>query len=74
MDAIIKNICEALQQEAEVIKSYTDLVTLAADGDSLRTFEINRMDAVEHIQNMTLELTKYVQKSCSNTIGQTEED
>lgn len=61
MDEVIKTICNALQEEAEAVKSNTDrLSVLASHGieTSARAIAKNRLDAVEHIQNLTIELTK----------------
>ncbi len=62
MDEAIKNICQALKEEAEAVISYTDKIssTSAVEGTDaiVRALALNRLDEVEHIQNLTLELTK----------------
>lgn len=62
MDELIKNICVALKEEAEAVISYTDKITSATQagnaGSVSQVFEMIRLDEVEHIQNLTLELTK----------------
>lgn len=62
MDEVIKNICQALKEEAEAVISYTDKIssTSAVEGmdETVQTLALTRLDEVEHIQNLTLELTK----------------
>lgn len=64
MNEVIKNICQALKEEADAVISYTEKMesTLEADGaqSTAQRFEVIRMDEVEHIQNLCLELTKLV--------------
>lgn len=64
MDEVIRNICEALKEEAELVKSYTDKLKstpqIAGAEGAYRTLAISRLDAVEQIQNLTLELTALV--------------
>lgn len=64
MNEVIKNICQALKEEADAVISYTDKMesTLEVDGaqSTAQRFEVIRMDEVEHIQNLCLELTKLV--------------
>jgi len=64
MQDTIKNICNAIQTEAEAVKGYTDKITYPAlDRNNvgvLATFIRNQLDAVEHLQNLTVELTKLV--------------
>lgn len=62
MDEVIKNICNALKEEAESVISYTDRIsaTSAVEGAdaTVQTLALIRLDEVEHIQNLTIELTK----------------
>lgn len=64
MDDLIKTICEALIAEAEAVMKNTERITdtLEFHGpvEAIKTFSINRLDEVEHIQNLTLELTKVI--------------
>ena len=61
MQDTIKNICNALQMEAETVKSYTDKIKFnPTEMDNIgviATFIKNQLDAVAHIQNLTIELT-----------------
>lgn len=64
MDETIKNLCQALKEEADAVISYTDKIAVArniegADG-SLQVMEAIMLDEVEHIQNICLELTRLV--------------
>lgn len=65
MDDVIKNLCKVLQQEAEVVKSYTDLMHQSADMESIQVFAVNRIEAVQHIQKLTLELSNCIQDESS---------
>ena len=62
MDEVIKNICNALKEEAEAVISYTDQIssTSAVEGmdATVLALALIRLDEVEHIQNLTIELTK----------------
>lgn len=62
MDEVIKNICQALKEEADAVISYTDKIystNLTEEAaDTSQVLEKIRLDEVEHIQNLTLELTK----------------
>lgn len=62
MDEVIKNICQALKEEADAVISYTDKIarTSAVEGMDATAMQFGqiRLDEVEHIQNLTLELTK----------------
>ena len=61
MDAVIKNICQALKEEAEAVIESTDRINEIIDtgkhGSVAAIFALNRLDRVGHIQNLTLELT-----------------
>ena len=61
MDAVIKNICQALKEEAEAVIESTDRINEIVDtgkhGSVAAIFALNRLDRVSHIQNLTLELT-----------------
>ncbi len=62
MDEVIKNICNALKEEAEAVISYTDKIsstaTIEGIGATVQVFDLIRLNRVEHIQNLTIELTK----------------
>lgn len=64
MDGVIKNICNALKEEAEAVISYTDKIsaTSAVEGmdATVQALALIRLDEVEHIQNLTIELTKMI--------------
>ena len=64
MDEVIKNICNALKEEAEAVISYTDKIsaTSAVEGmdATVQALALIRLDEVEHIQNLTIELTKMI--------------
>ena len=61
MDAVIKNICQALKEEAEAVIKCTDTIKeVSASGEHgsvAAVFALNRLDRVGHIQNLTPELT-----------------
>lgn len=62
MDEAIKNICQALKEEADAVISYTDKISSTSEIEGMDAtamqFAKIRLDEVEHIQNLTLELTK----------------
>lgn len=62
MDEVIKNICNALREEAEAVSSYTDKISSISDVEGMdatvQALALIRLDEVEHIQNLTIELTK----------------
>lgn len=64
MDNVIKTICDAIQMEAAAVKRYTDSISAVSSQEDNKgiksTFAINRMNAVEHIQNLTIELSKQI--------------
>ena len=62
MDEAIKNICQALKAEADAVISYTDKVSCTSEIEGMEAVTMQfakiRLDEVEHIQNLTLELTR----------------
>lgn len=78
MDEVIKNICNALKEEAEAVINYTDRIssTSAVEGmdATVQMLALNRLDEVEHIQNLTLELTKMMSAGAlsAKTMGEKE--
>lgn len=64
MDDLIKTICEALIEEAEAVMKNTERITdtLEFHGpvEAIQSFALNRLDEVEHIQNLTVQLTKII--------------
>lgn len=62
MDETIKNLCTALKEEAEAVISYTDKISEVSQTEGMESaaqmLEMIRLDKVEHIQNLTLEITK----------------
>lgn len=62
MDEVIKNICQALKEEAEAVISYTDKISSTSEAEGMEAVAMQfakiRLDEVEHIQNLTLELTR----------------
>lgn len=62
MDEAIKNICLAIKEEADAVISYTDKIASSSEADGMDAtamqFAKIRLDELEHIQNLTLELTK----------------
>ena len=72
MDDIIKTICEALIEKAEAVMKNTDRITDTMEFhgpvEVVKTFSLNRLDEVEHIQNLTLELTKVISSDGVATI------
>ncbi len=67
MDEAIKNICHALKEEADAVISYTDKISATEQAENMeetvQTLAIIRLDEVEHIQNLCIELTKIVSGS-----------
>lgn len=67
MDEAIKIICHALKEEAEAIISYTDKIAATEQSgnmeETVQTLAMIRLDEVEHIQNLCIELTKIVSGS-----------
>lgn len=67
MDEALKNICQALKEEADAVMSYTDKMTAIEQmgnmEETVQTLGIIRLDEVEHIQNLCIELTKIVSGS-----------
>lgn len=74
MNDTIKTICQALKQEAEAVISYTDRIALLAavaeTKSSMICFEKARLDCVEHIQNLCLELTKLTAGEADDSGGE----
>ena len=72
MEDIIKTICEALIEKAEAVIKSTERITdtLESHGPvtAVKTFALNRLDEVEHIQNLTLELTNVLSTEDAVTI------
>ena len=72
MDELIKSLCEALIEEAEAVMKNTDRITttLGKNGpvEAVQTFAINRLDAVEHIQNLTVRLTNVLAENPVGTL------
>lgn len=62
MDEVIKSICNSLKEEAEAVSEYTDRISKASHvegfGATVELFEKTRLDEVEHMQNLVIELTK----------------
>lgn len=62
MNETIKNICQALKEEADAVISYTDKIADTSQVEGMdataQTLAQIRLDEMEHIQNLTLELTK----------------
>lgn len=67
MNEAIKDVCTALKEEAEAVISYTDKIAASpvneATSGTKQTFEEIRLDEVEHIQKLCLELTKIITSS-----------
>lgn len=61
MDDVIKNLCNVLQQEAEAVKGYTDLMHQSSDLEAIQMFSMNRIQSALHIQNLTMELSDRIQ-------------
>lgn len=53
MDEVIKNICQALKEEADAVISYTDKISTISEHegmeDTAMQFAKIRLDEVEHI-------------------------
>lgn len=60
MQEQINKICLALKKETEAVIDYTNLLNATEKEEHKRAFEVIRLDAVEHIQQLTLELTKMI--------------
>lgn len=68
MDEAIKNLCKSLIEEAQSVIANTDrIVETHRNGSSvqnpqeiLRVYGVNRLDSIEHIQNLTIALTNAV--------------
>lgn len=62
MDEAIKNICQALKEEADAVISYTDKISSTSENEGMESvamqFASIRLDEVEHIQNLAIELTR----------------
>lgn len=62
MDEVIKNICQALKEEAEAVISYTDKISCTSEIEGMEAVSMQfakiRLDEVEHIQNLAIELTR----------------
>lgn len=62
MDEAIKNICQALKEEADAVISYTDKISSTSEAEGMEPvtmqFASIRLDEVEHIQNLAIELTR----------------
>nr|DAO80792.1 MAG TPA: hypothetical protein [Caudoviricetes sp.] len=67
MNESIKTVCQALKEQAEAVISLTDkinqILQLNDNKDSAKTLEIIRLDEIEHIQNLTIEITKLISSS-----------
>lgn len=74
MNEAIKNICMALKEEADAIISYTDKIESSKDSDTEQIFETIRLDEVEHVQNLCLELTRIITSSDSEQTEQSEQN
>ena len=72
MNETIKNICQALKEEADAVISYTDKIsaTLQVEGTdaTVQTFEKIRLDELEHIQHLTLELTRLLTSGAESEV------
>lgn len=70
MDEAIKNLCIALKEEAEAVISYTDKISSATQAEGMegiaQRFEMIRIDEVEHIQNLTIELTRLMSDAAAD--------
>lgn len=63
MENAVKAICQALVEEAGLVISHTDKIAALGSSDARATAQAidgMRLDAVEHIQNLTLELTRLI--------------
>lgn len=72
MNETIKNICQALKEEADAVISYTDKIadTSQVEGTdaTVQTFEKIRLDELEHIQHLTLELTRLLTSGAESEV------
>ena len=63
MENAVKAICQALVEEAGLVISHTDKIAALGSSEARTTAQAidgMRLDAVEHIQNLTLELTRLI--------------
>ena len=68
MDEVIKTLCQSIIEEAKsviantdrAVKAFEDVQTGDCSIETYRAFGINRLDGIEHIQNLTIALTKTV--------------
>ena len=78
MDEVIKNICQALKEEADAVISYTDKIAAAEKTEGMeetsKVLSVIRLDEVEHIQNLTLEITKLLAAGPIPTAGNEENE
>ena len=66
MDDLIKNLCRSIIEEAQAVITNTDRVSetfnnadnTEASAEAFRAFSVNRLDSIEHIQNLTIALTR----------------
>lgn len=60
MDKAIVAICRQIQEEAGAIHKYTEDIGMIGESnpDTLALLQDIRLDELEHIQKLTLELTK----------------
>lgn len=76
MDEVIKTICQALIEEAEAIISYTDKMAATEQSgnmeETVQTLAMIRLDEVEHVQNLCIELTKIVSGPKNEGYGESE--
>lgn len=76
MDEAIKNICQALKEEADAVISYTDKIAATEQTgnmeETVQTLAMIRLDEVEHIQNLCIELTKIISGSGKKEYGESE--
>ena len=75
MDEAIKNLCQSLIEEAQSVIANTDRIveahrnsmTMHNPEEILRAYGINRLDSIEHIQNLTIALTNAVTDVVGNS-------
>lgn len=71
MDTAIKNICEALKEEADAVIKSTDsineIVNTGKHGSIAAMFALNRLDRISYIQQLTLELTNLMSNEQKET-------
>ena len=63
MENAVKAICQALIEEAGIVISHTDKIAALGSSEArttAQTIDGMRLDAEEHIQNLTLELTRVI--------------